>query len=100
MSYESLEIGGVSNKIWKEIKENKMIEIIYGHKIINGTLYRKVVAIGHGLPHNGQLDFLSYTIEKSSTETGKTTHATMKWGIGWWRVKAWRMRRFISNLYK
>ena len=64
-----------------------MIEIIYGHRIVEDTLHIKKISIGHGLPTYGQIDLVSLIEEEINSKSGMCTWATMKWGFGFWTIK-------------
>ena len=73
-----------------------MIDICFGHKIKHGVLFVNRLSIGHGLPQHGQLDFISLVIEEISLTTGEVVFASLRWGLGLWRLKR-KMKPFLRK---
>uniref|UniRef100_A0A6M3JAH3 Uncharacterized protein n=1 Tax=viral metagenome TaxID=1070528 RepID=A0A6M3JAH3_9ZZZZ len=61
-----------------------MIEIIYGHKLIDEILHVDKLTIGYGLPGYSQIDFISVIHEEIDRRTGMCEWVSIKWSFDFW----------------
>jgi len=88
-------IGAGSNPASHYIMKGKreMVEICYKHEHIGDILYQQKLSIGHGLPHHGQMDFITLISEEIEMGTGQTLWARMRWGWSMHRLRQWINKR-------